>query len=214
MSAHHDAAMAHVPSRRVPPHVDEAELARRLTAGDAAALTAITDSLWEQLAAYAFRIVEDRDAAMDIAQEAYVRLWQGRGHGVPRSLRAYLYRVTRNLALDHVKTIRGRRRLLERHDASASSPAEPDEVLENERTSQCVQHAIRALPERRREVFVLAYLRGLKYAEVAEVMGISAKTVQNHMTAALAQLRHDLRPLLDERRAGSREAEEREGNGG
>jgi RNA polymerase sigma-70 factor, ECF subfamily len=190
---------ARVASREIGPAADEAELARRLAAGDPAALTAITEWLWEPLAAYAWRIVEDRDVARDIAQEACVRLWDRRGQESPRAVRPYLFRIARNLALDHLKTRRTRRRLLQRHDAVRTRSATPDELLESDRISAGVQHAIQALPDRRREVFVLAYLRGLSYAEVGEVLGISPKTVQNQMTAALAQLRTTLRPLFDER---------------
>lgn len=182
---------------------DDAELGRKLAAGDPAALTAIARRYWEPLAAYAYRLVEDRDGAMDIAQEACIRLWDRRGHDSPRCLRAYLFRTTRNLALDHLKTKRTRRRLLRRHAPERTNgPARPDEVLDQDRTAAEVHRAIRDLPERRREVFTLAYLGGLTYAEIGEVMGISPKTVQNQMTAALAQLRAALRPLLDERAGG------------
>jgi RNA polymerase sigma-70 factor, ECF subfamily len=194
-----------VASREIAPAGDEAELTRRLAAGDPAALTAITEWLWEPLAAYAYRIVEDRDVARDIAQEACVRLWERRGVDAPRSVRPYLFRVVRNLALDHLKTGRSRRRVLKRQDPSRQRrPARPDEELERSLVAARVQECIHDLPDRRREVFVLAYLRGLSYAEIGEVLGISPKTVQNQMTSALAQLRTTLRPLIDERSASDR----------
>jgi RNA polymerase sigma-70 factor (ECF subfamily) len=180
---------------------EEGALVRRLAAGDVTALTAIAEWLWEPLAAYAYRIVGDEDIARDIAQEACVRLWEGRGKTPPTSLRPYLFRIARNLALDHSKTRRTRERLLRRYGLDhAWRPAAPDEVLERGHVMDEIQSAIQALPERRREVFVLAYLRGLSYAEIAEVMSISPKTVQNHMTAALTELRTVLRPLIEERR--------------
>jgi RNA polymerase sigma factor (sigma-70 family) len=140
------------------------------------------------------------DVAADIAQEALVRLWEGRKPA--RSLRGYLFHITRNLALDHMKTKRTRRRLLRTHGpGDVRRPASPDQVLESEYVSDRVQRAIQDLPQRRREVFSLAYLQGLSYAEVGEIMGISAKTVKNQMASALAQLRQTLRPVFDERRA-------------
>jgi RNA polymerase sigma-70 factor (ECF subfamily) len=190
-----------IPLRDSPPPVDEAELVRRLAAGDVTAVTTITRWLWEPLAAYAYRIVADQDVAADIAQEACVRLWQSRGRTPPSSLRPYLFRITRNLAFDYLKTRRTRFRLLSREQhGRVTRTAAPDEVLEHERVSASVQRAIQELPQRRREVFALAYLQGLSYAEVGDIMGISPKTVQNQMTAALAQLRKTLRPLIDERR--------------
>jgi RNA polymerase sigma-70 factor (ECF subfamily) len=177
----------------------EAELTGRLAAGDPAALSTIAGWLWEPIAAYAYRLVEDRDAAMDIAQETCLRLWSRPCADAPRRLRPFLFRIARNLALDRLKTARKRRGLLARYGAlrPRAAPA-PDEELERERVAAEVQRAIQDLPERRREVFSLAYLQGLSYAEVADVLGISPKTVQNHMSAALAQLRITLRPLLDD----------------
>lgn len=196
----------HVISRGAAPPHDEAELARRLAAGDVDALTAVSEWLWESLAAYAYRIVDDRDTAADIAQEACVRLWNGRTSSPAKSIRPFLFRITRNLALDHIKTRRTRRRLLRLHESARPRVAAPRD-LDRDRVSRSVQSAIQDLPERRREVFSLAYLRGLSYAEVGEVMGISPKTVHNQMTAALAQLREVLRPLIEERRGNQTEGE-------
>jgi RNA polymerase sigma-70 factor (ECF subfamily) len=188
------------PREPVPP-CDEAELTRGLAVGDPGALGDVVRWLWEPLAAYAYRLLEDRDAAMDVAQEACLRLWERRGRDVPRFVRPYLFRTARNLAFDLLKTGRTRRGLLRRHGQGYSrSPERPDDVMQREQVATRVQKAIQELPERRREVFALAYLQGLSYAEVAEVLGISPKTVQNHMSVALAQLRASLRPLLEERR--------------
>lgn len=200
----HSAAdsLPRVSAREARPPADERALVRRLAAGDEAALAAITDWLWTPLAGFAYRLVEDRDVATDLAQEALVRLWEGRARVRPRSLRGFLFRVTRNLALDHLKSRRTRERLLRaRESGYAAAPAEPDEVLEREHLSERVERAIRALPERRREVFSLTYLQGFSYAEVGEIMGISPKTVHNQMSAALSQLRETLRPLIAERQA-------------
>lgn len=194
-------ATARIPSRERAAPRDEAELARRLAAGDPSALTEISAWLWEPIAAYAYRLLEDRDAAMDVAQESCLRLWDRRGRDPPQCIRAYLFRTARNLALDQLKTRRTRIGLL-RHHASGRprGPAWPDEALQCNRVATEVQRAIQELPERRREVFSLTYLQGLSYGEVAEILAISPKTVQNHMTSALAQLRDTLRPLLEERR--------------
>lgn len=189
-----------VPAREARPPANERALVRRLAANDETALTMITEWLWLPLAAFAHRLVEDHDVATDIAQEAIVRLWVGRGRESPRSVRRYLFRVTRHLALDHLKSRRNRHRLLHaQHPACAVQPAAPDEVLEREHLSERVQRAIQELPARRREVFSLTYLQGFSYAEVGEIMGISPKTVHNQMSAALSQLRETLRPLIEER---------------
>jgi RNA polymerase sigma-70 factor (ECF subfamily) len=199
-------AVPRAPPRELPTAA-EAELALMLAEGDPESLDQLIRWFWEPLASYAYRLVADRDAAMDIAQETFVILWEGRERIAPRSLRAYLFRITRNRALDQLKTRRTRRRLLKSYDAHRSRPATPEDVFERDRVSDQVELAIRTLPERRREVFVLAYLKGLSYSEVADVLGISPKTVQNQMSAALSQLRELLSPLIRERRSNAEENE-------
>ena len=186
---------------------DEADLALRISAGDPDALDELVRRFWEPLSSYAYRLVGDRDAAMDIAQETFLRIWENRSRKAPRSLHAYLFRITRNHALDQRKTRETRGRLLRVHDAHGPPPATPEDVLERGQIAEQVDLAIRALPGRRREVFVLAYLKGLSYAEVGEVMGISPKTVQNQVSAALDQLRELLRPLIRKRRTRGSEGE-------
>jgi RNA polymerase sigma-70 factor (ECF subfamily) len=193
-------AVPMVPSRGFPAG-DEDDLAMRLSEGDPEALEQLIRRFWEPLASYAYRLVGDRDAAMDIAQETCVRVWENRHRKPPRSLRAYLFRITRNQALDQRKTSQRRGRLIRLRNVYGSQSATPEELLERERVAEQVELAIAALPERRREVFVLAYLKGLSYREVGEVMGTSPKTVQNQMSAALSQLREVLLPLIRERRA-------------
>lgn len=188
-----------LPRRDTAERPDEASLLRRLALDDTRAMMEITDQLQAPLVSYLYRLVDDRDVAMDIAQETLIRLWEGRRRTLPNSLAPYLYRVARNLAFNHLKARRTRLRLLKVRSAeSGRRQATPEEELESASISRRVQRAIQLLPERRREVFVLGYLRGLTYAEIGEVMDISPKTVQNQMAAALAQLREALRPLLEE----------------
>src|SRR5207248_3117387 len=103
------------------------------------------------------------------------------------------YRVLRNLITDEFR----RRRLLDvfafgrRSEGPPQSPS-PAVMLEADEFAGAAGRAVAALPERRREVFVLAHLHGLSYREVAEALGITTRTVANHMSLALHQLRFAL----------------------
>lgn len=190
-----------VPIRDIRPPLSEADLALRLSESDPDALNHLVNWLWKPLVSYAYRLVNDRDVAMDIAQEACVRIWRNRRRAMPNALRAYVFRVVRNLALDHLKTQRTRSDLLRQHGVPTQSrPVTPEEALERAGVFEQVEDAIQSLPLRRREVFVLAYLKGLSYTEVADVLGIAPKTVHNQMSAALAELRKRLGSLIGEPR--------------
>lgn len=201
---------------------DDVALVARLALDDGQALAALLERYWRPMVAFALDKMKSQDAAEDAVQEAFVRVWEKRRQlRADASPRAYLYRVLRNLITDEFR----RRRLRDRFSffKSLQDPVEvpsPAATLEADQFADAARRAIAALPERRRDVFVLAHLHGLSYREVAEALNITPRTVANHMSLALAQLRGALsdytgtpRPRVREleiRMRVTREGEERE----
>ena len=174
-------------------------LGARLRADDAAALDELLATTWEPLVRFLARFVDGTDAAEDIAQRAFVRLWEERATlSVEGSVRAFVYRTARNLALNERRDRRTHLRLLAGNEGVglAAFPQSPLELLAASELQGAVTAAIDALPPRRREIFILARYHDMSYAEIAGVMEISAQTVANQMSAALATLRWTLRHLI------------------
>lgn len=194
-----ESTQAPEPREHRPTSDDEwnAHLALRISEDDPAALGELIDRFWVPLTSYASRILNDMTAAEDVVQEVFIRVWERRDRWQPRSVTAFLFRMARNLAVDVARS-RGTRRERERTrwQDTHRNPSTPAGVFEKQELSETVDRAIQSLPGRQREAFTLAYLENLSYIEIAEVMGISPKTVGNHISAALTQLREVLRPLL------------------
>jgi len=188
------------------PDADDVALVQRLALDDGQALGQLLDRYWGPMVAFALEKVRSQDAAEDLVQEAFVRVWERRRQLRPEaSPRAYLYRVLRNLIIDEYRRHRLRDRFsLLALSGEASQAPSPVATLEAGELAGAAQRAIAALPERRRDVFVLAHLHGLSYKEVAETLGITPRTVANHMSLALAQLRDALRGYTGERGVGTR----------
>ena len=131
---------------------------------------------------------DDRDAAEDLVQEAFIRLH--RSAGSIRDLGrapAFLRSIVINLARDH-----NRRGLMSlRHHASAEPPTPPTEpdvhAVRDEEVDE-VLVALRTLPERQRACLVLHYYEELSIAEVAETLRISTNSVKTHCRRGLAAL--------------------------
>jgi len=180
---------------------DSASVMAALGAGDHAALEKLMRAYWRPLTAYASRLLNDLDTAEDMVQDVFVKLWAGRSKWTSESVSGLLFRLTRNTVLDKLRQRKSRARIISIAPyCGVCGPKTPSEQLDDDRLTSAVDNAIQDLPSRRREVFDLAHLRGLSYKEVAAVMGISPKTVGNHMTAALRQLRQVLQPLVAEDR--------------
>ena len=177
--------------------LDDGALMVRVAAGDVAALDELLRRYWGPLTAYASRMLGDRDAGKDVAQSAIIRLWQRRAEWREGSVRGYLIRLTRNLCLDDARRndVRARLSHTARDALSPASPT-PADTLDEEELRLAVDRAIQTLPPRRREVFILAYLRGLSYHEIGEALGIAPSTVSNQLVAAVKELRERCRSIV------------------
>lgn len=131
---------------------------------------------------------DDRNAAEDLVQEAFIRLHRSAGSIRDRSRApAFLRSIVINLARDH-----NRRGLMSlRHRASTEPPAppiEPDERTVRHDEDDEVLAALRTLPDRQRACLVLHYYEELSIGEVAEILRISANSVKTHCRRGLAAL--------------------------
>lgn len=175
-------------------------LMEAVAAGSREAFGVLVERYWVRLVGFSTGILDSPDGAEDVVQEAFIRVWARRSDWTPHgSVTGYLYAVTRNLSLN---ALRRRCRIRERHEHAAQLhpvlPRDPGEILEERRIDRFLEEAIRALPERRREVFLLARFHGLSYGQIAQVMAISPQTVANQMSAALDDLRGALEPVFRE----------------
>jgi RNA polymerase sigma-70 factor (ECF subfamily) len=171
-----------------------ASLTPRLAAGDSAAMAEVFERLHDPLVRYAAGLLRDDAAARDVVQDAFVRLWGYRDELDPaQSVRPFLFRTVRNLVLNQVRDARRRAELLAEHDAPlAWRDPGPEAIASANDLQATLQALIDALPPRQREALVLSRFDGLSHAEVAEVMGCSARTVNNHLVRALETLRSRL----------------------
>ncbi len=162
--------------------------------GSEPALGELMDLCWPELVRYAASQLGDVDLARDIAQEAFIQVWERRRGWRPRgSARVYLYRIVRHLVIDRKRRRAVRRRWRDRQgrdDAIRGGHApSPADMLEATLLADRFRAAVASLPDRRREVFELVFQRGLTHAEAAAVMKVSAQTVANQMSAALRTVR-------------------------
>lgn len=174
-----------------------------LAEGDAAAFAALFRRYYDALCVFAEGYVRSPDDAEEVVEEVFVRLWERREHlDVRVSVKAYLYSATKNQALNHLRRAATEERWVERVSRSGDVPGlgqpAPDivEALYATDLARAVDEAIPQLSERCRQVFLLHRRHGLTYAEIAEALGISPKTVENHLGRALKELRSLLARFL------------------
>lgn len=183
---------------------EDAELVRLAARGDSAAWRTLTTVHSVPLYRYAWRIVGERDAAEDVVQETFLRLWRHADRWRPDApVRAWLYRVAGNVARD---MLRSRRDVVELEaDKPDPAPSVVDQVVADRRAAQ-VRALVDQLPERQRHALILCRWEGLSMAEAATVMDCTAEAVEALLSRGRRALRAGLEAMVLE---GQAEVDER-----
>jgi len=143
----------------------------------------------DPLVGYAYGLTRDRAVALDLVQEAFVKVWEVREQLDPaRSLRSLLYQTVRNRGLNHARDHQNRLELLADRYAP-DHPVTPDVELDGSQLGHRLEGWIQELPDRQQEALRLSRFQGLAHDEIAEAMDISPRTVNNHLVRALRHLR-------------------------
>jgi len=157
------------------------ELARRTGAGDVDAFEQLYRRYAGPLTAYAGRLLRDRVAAEDAAQVALLNAYQALRRGSsPSYTRAWLFRITRNVALEAIERRDDVTPLDDR--VCAADPHEAHEARDD------LLAALRTLPDRQRMVFVLRELQGLRIREISDRLALTTEQVEQALFAARNRL--------------------------
>ncbi len=166
--------------------------------GDLDAFEAIFRAYASRLAGFVWTYLKDPDESEEVVQDLFLWIWEHRFEWeVPGTLRSYLFRSAANRALSRLRHRRVQQRFLQRTEpgtvnARDTTRAPAAEEVGEQDLSQALERALATLPERCRTVFVMNRVQHQSYAEIADVLGISPRTVEVHMGRALALLRERL----------------------
>ncbi|HTL51724.1 MAG TPA: sigma-70 family RNA polymerase sigma factor [Planctomycetota bacterium] len=180
----------------------ETQLMLRFASGDQKAYVELVELCQAGVIQYFVYLTRNRATAEDLAQEVLIRIFQaGKGYQPKARFRTYLFRIARNLWIDHCRReqhsaknvsldaadengngLRGTLAAAEPAGSSANASAERD----------LIHRAIEQLPVEQREVVLMSQIQGLLYEEVAEALEIPVGTVKSRMFHALRRLREIL----------------------
>lgn len=184
---------------------DDHALVERCRAGDITAFEPLVEKYRQRVWRLAFNVLRDREEALDVTQEAFVRAYQAlasfRGQS---AFYTWLFRIVMNVAADRARQRAARGRAfgterVEEEEWARTMPAPgetPDERAARGEERERIMRALDALPPRHRDIIMLSDLEGLSYREIADVLGIPMGTVMSRLHNARKRLREILGPLL------------------
>jgi RNA polymerase sigma-70 factor (ECF subfamily) len=187
---------------------DDAELIEQFQNGDTAAFDTLFTRYQKRTYRLVQRFVSNPEDASDLTQDAFIRAYQGLGDFKSQcQFYSWLYRITVNLCIDFLRKKSRSEVLLYDFDESGELPManiadprseSPAKAVENKELRAHIRRAVRRLPPKQRQIFILRHWNGLSLKDIAAVVGRSDGTVKAHLLHAHRNLRKHLRSYLRE----------------
>jgi RNA polymerase sigma-70 factor, ECF subfamily len=185
------------------------ELMLRVSRGDADSFGVLLNRHRGPLLSYFVRMVRDRALAEDLAQEAFLRVYQARERYQPEArFTTWLYRIATNLALNALRDRHSEPVVLEAALDSGNESTSPldrapdgrptvEERLAESDRQRFIRQAIEALPEKQRAAVILHKYQDVDYRQIASILKVSESAVKSLLFRAYESLRTRLEPLLE-----------------
>ena len=161
--------------------------------GNTQAFAALYDRHSRAAYSLAYRMMGERQAAEDLVQEAFLKVWRAAGsYRVERaSVRTWILSILNNRGIDELRSSASRRRTQDKVEAQTSTSQPSEAFTQTWRNSQRAQvrEALRGLPPEQLKVLELAYFSGYTHKEIAELLGVPLGTVKGRMRLGLQKIR-------------------------
>jgi len=175
---------------------NEAEALQGMTDGDMAAYRFLFDQHFPDLCNFLLIYLHSKELSEEIALEIFTYIWEKRKTlQIKATFKSFLYASAKNKAISLYR--KEQRKLFTSIDSGQSISQEESSSphsMENTELREIIDSAINKLPEKSRQIYLLAWEENLSHKEIAEQMGITPKTVENHVGIALRKLRESLNP--------------------
>lgn len=179
------------------PDKDDHELLALVQDGSSQAFAALVERHTERFYRLAYRYLQNKEAAEDVVQDAFLKLWENPALWQPErnsKFTTWFYRVVVNLCLDFRK--RKRPEALNDEAAVIDEREPADKMMIREQEQEALEKAIDTLPERQRTALNLCFDEGLTNQEAAEVMGVKLKALQSLIMRAKTTLKERMKNYL------------------
>lgn len=145
----------------------------------------------DDLLLFAMGFLKNKEVAEEIVSDVYVKIWGNRKDLLKvKNIKSYLFISVKNGCLSYLRKSKNNKIIsIDEFDDFSFLPIDgPEDDLIEKETVNLIYNAIEKLPPKCKMAFTLAKVNGLKYKEIAEVMNVSEKTVNNHLVNAVGRI--------------------------
>lgn len=172
----------------------ESYLLEQLSSGDQAAYKDLFFKYYPKVRSFISAFIKDEDAAEDLSQDIFFKFWENRKNltGI-NNLGAYFYVLSKNASLNY---IRKSNRITHTDIPDDTGTDDVEQVYFSKEKELIIRLTVENMPPQRRHIFRLSRYYGKSNDEISELLGISKKTVENHLNLALTEIRKVLAVLI------------------
>jgi RNA polymerase sigma-70 factor, ECF subfamily len=176
---------------------DTEQIINRLKNEDKSAVDDLFSYYYPRLYHFSKSILKIENDIDDILQEVFVKIWLNRQKiGNPETFNAYIFTITKNEVLNLIRSnLRDHTFKDQLFQYAVAEEYQNSAPLEYEEVKAGIDKIVAALPEKRQQVFVLSRTEGLSNKEIAQQLNISEKTVEDHITHAIKQIKSSMKEM-------------------
>lgn len=176
------------------------KLVEGLKAGNPRAFREIFMLFEKRLYFFVFSITKSEYIAEEIIQEVFIRIWTQRATlDTDRSFDSFIFTITRNLTYNYLRDASRRQAVRDELWINITTQHEQVETdLIFAEYKDIVDNIVRNLPKQKRSIYQLSRQQGKSHTEIADMLGISPKTVKNHLWNTMSTIRSQLKPYLED----------------
>lgn len=161
------------------------------------AFKTIYDRYYKLLVLFCKQYVDDLSTAEDMVQDVFVNIYENRKTlSITTSFKSFLYTSVKNKALNHTK--RSKKMVLNNYETNNNILLTEEDTIAIEQLelSKKLHRAISRLPKKNQEIFKMSRFKGYTNQEIAELMQLSIRTVETHISNSIKELKNTLNPIL------------------
>ena len=172
--------------------MEDSRLIALLREGDPLSFEILFQKYYVRFYNFVFNLTKSSQAAEDIIQNVFMKIWINRASLRPdQSIHNYIYVLSKREMLNHIRDRKAYVQVERLVMAEQPSEEVTDQSMALKELDERIRRFIADMPEQRRKVFLLSRYRGLTNKEIAEMMGLSVRTVDRHINLALTSLKKE-----------------------